>query len=200
MWKKDLRTLLLLLLTMLIWAVVYNMLTSCTKTTQRFVTTHDTVYVEHSSKDSTYEGNSAHENDFVSKVDTFVQVKTDTIIKTITKRDSVVFRDSVYVKEKGDSVYIYKEKWRERLVFMHDTLYKSRTDTLRQIVRDTIYKERTDTLRVIQFVERGDSAYRATDVGQTIVKERRTFAWLKVLGVMVAVFGAIAVWLKFKRD
>ena len=198
MWKEDLRTILLLLFFMLLFGVLYS-LSSCTKTTQKFVTTHDTVYVEHSSKDSTYEGNFGHENDFVSKTDTIIQVKTDTIIKNIVKRDSVVFRDSVYVREKGDSVYVYKEKWRERLVFKHDTLYKSRTDTLRQIVRDTVFKERTDTLRVIQFVERNDSSYLSKSDKEKVVKERRTFGWLKALGAIAVIFGIIWILDKFKK-
>ena len=199
MWKKDLRTMLLLLFTMLIWAVVYNMLTSCTKTTQKIVTTLDTVFVAHSSKDSTYEGDFGHEKDFVSKVDTFVQVKTDTIIKTITKSDSVILKDSVYVREKGDSIYIYKEKWKERLIFMRDTLYKSRTDTLRQIVRDTVYKERTDTLKVIQFIERNDSSYQSKADKEKIIKEKRTFGWLKMLAFIIAIFFIFAILNKIKH-
>ena len=183
---------------MLLFGVLFS-LSSCTKTTQKIVTAHDTVYVEHSSKDSTYDGHFGHENDFVSKTDTIIQVKTDTIIKNIVKRDSVVVRDSVYVREKGDSVYVYKEKWRERIVFMHDTLYKSRTDTLRQIVRDTVYKERTDTLRVIQFIERNDSASHSKTDKEMTVKERRTFGWLKIAGLLAAVFAGIAVWLRIRK-
>ena len=199
MWEEDLRTILLLLFFMLLFAVVYS-LTGCTKTAQKIVTTHDTVYVGHTMHDSTYTADSAHEKDFTSKTDTVYMVRVDTVHKTDVRHDSVLVRDSVYIRERGDSVYIYKEKWRERLVFARDTLYKSRTDTLRQIVHDTVYRERTDTLRVIRFVDRGDTSYISKSDREKVVKERRTFAWLKVLGVMVAVFGAIAVWLKFKRD
>lgn len=199
MWKKDLRTLLLLLLTMLVWAVVYNMLTSCTRTTQKLVTTHDTVFVAHSSVDSTNTHHGASDSLVTAKTDTVYQVKTDTVVKTVTKCDSVVVRDSVYVREKGDSVYIYKEKWRERLVFAHDTLYKSRTDTLWRVSRDTVYQSKTDTVTIYRFVERNDSAYQSKSDKEKVVKEKRSFAWLKILGVFVLIFGGIALWLKLKK-
>lgn len=199
MWKKDLRTLLLLLLTMLIWAVVYNMLTSCTRTTQKLVTTHDTVFVAHSSVDSTNTHHGASDSLVTAKTDTVYQVKTDTVVKTVTKCDSVVVRDSVYVREKGDSVYIYREKWRERLVFAHDTLYKSRTDTLWRVSRDTVYQSKTDTVTIYRFVERNDSAYQSKSDKEKVVKEKRTFGWLKILGVFALIFGGIALWLKLKK-
>ena len=199
MWKKDLRTLLLLLLTMLLWAVVYNMLTSCTKTTQKLVTTHDTVYVAHSSVDSTNTHHGTSDSLVKSKTDTIYQVKTDTIIKNIVKRDSVVVRDSVYVREKGDSVFVYKEKWRERLVFAHDTLYKSRTDTLWRVSRDTVYQSKTDTVTVYRFVERNDSAYQAKSDKEKVVKERRSFAWLKILGALLICLAGFGIWYKINK-
>ena len=197
MWKKDLKTLVLLLLTMLVWAVVYNMLTSCTKTTQELVTTHDTVFVAHSSVDSTNTHHGASDSLVTAKTDTVYQVKTDTVVKTVTKRDSVVVRDSVYVREKGDSVYIYKEKWRERLVFMHDTLYKSRTDTLWRVSRDTVYQSKTDTVTIYRFVERNDSAYQSKSDKEKVVKEKRNW-WPKILGIFI-IITVIGVWLKFRK-
>lgn len=199
MWKKDLRTLLLLLLTMLMWAVVYNMLTGCTKTTQKLVTTHDTVFVAHSSVDSTNVQEKASDSLVTAKTDTVYQVKTDTVVKTVTKRDSVVVRDSVYVREKGDSVYVYREKWRERIVFAHDTLYKSRTDTLWRVSHDTVYQSKTDTVTIYRFVERNDSAYQSKSDKEKVVKEKRTFGWLKTLGVLALIFAGIGLWLKFKK-
>lgn len=197
MWKKDLRTLLLLLLTMLLWAVVYNMLTSCTKTTQKLVTTHDTVYVAHSSVDSTNTHHGAADSLVKSKTDTIYQVKTDTIIKNIVKRDSVVVRDSVYVRDKGDSVFVYKERWRERLVFAHDTLYKSRTDTLWRVSSDTVYQSKTDTVTIYRFVERNDSSYLSKSDKEKVVKEKRNW-WPKILGIFI-LLTVIGVWLKFRK-
>ena len=177
MWKKDLKTLVLLLLTMLVWAVVYNMLTSCTKTTQKLVTTHDTVYVAHSLIDSTYESNSAHEKDFTSK--------TDTIIKTDIRHDTITLRDSVYVREKGDSLYIYKEKWRTKIDIRHDTILKVKTDTL--------YRTRTDTLTIIRYTDRTDSAYTASHNSQKQVRQRRTFPWWSVPLSLLVLFAVIRI-------
>ena len=198
MWKKDLRTILLLLFFMLLFGVLYS-LVSCTKTTQELVTTHDTVFVAHSSVDSTNTHHGASDSLVTAKTDTVYKVKTDTIIKNIVKRDSVVVRDSIYVRERGDSVYIYKEKWRERLVFAHDTLYKSRTDTLWRVSRDTVYQSKTDTVTIYRFVERNDSAYQSKSDKEKVVKERRTLGWLKVLGVFALVFGALGVWRWLRR-
>ena len=184
---------------MLLWAVVYNMLVGCTKTTQELVTTHDTVFVTHSSVDSTNTHHGASDSLVTAKTDTVYKVVTDTVVKTVTKKDSVVVRDSVYVREKGDSVYIYKEKWRERLVFAHDTLYKSRTDTLWRVSRDTVYQSKTDTVTVYRYIERNDSAYTSKTDKEKVVKEKRTFAWLKTLGVLALIFAGIGLWLKFKK-
>ena len=197
MWKKDLRTILMLLLMMLLWAVVYNMLTSCTKTTQKLVTTHDTVFVAHSSVDSTNTHQKATDSLVTAKTDTVYQVKTDTLVKTVTKLDSVVVRDSIYVRERGDSVFVYKEKWRERLVFAHDTLYKSRTDTLLRVSRDTVYQSKTDTVTIYRFVERNDSAYTSKTDKEKVVKEKRNW-WPKILGILIAIT-IIGLWLKYRK-
>ena len=196
MWKKDLRTILLLLFMMLIFGVVYS-LVSCTKT-QESIVTHDTVFVAHSITDSVQTHHGVSDSLVKAHSDTLYVVKVDTLKKTVVRQDSVVSRDSVYVREKGDSVYVYKEKWRERLVIMRDTLYKSRTDTVLKIVRDTVYKAVHDTIRLYKSVGRNDSAYHSVDANKKVVKERRTLSWLKVLGVMVLVFGGIAWWRKFR--
>ena len=44
--------------------------------------------------------------------------------------DSVYKRDSVYVKEKGDTVYIYKEKIRDRYRYIHDTIRLVKADSV----------------------------------------------------------------------
>ena len=196
MWKKDLRTILLLLFLMLIFGVVYS-LVSCTKTQESLVT-HDTVFVAHSLTDSVKTHHGASDSLVKAHSDTLYVVKSDSVSRASASVDSVYVRDSVYIREKGDSVYVYKEKWRERLVFMRDTLYKARTDTVLKIVRDTVYKAVHDTVRSVRYVERSDSAYHSVDANKKVVKERRTLSWLKVLGVMVLVFGGIALWRKFR--
>ena len=183
MWRRDLRTLLLLLLTMLVWAVVYNMLTSCTRTVSKAVETHDTVWVEHHTADTT--------NVQEKATDTVYVVRTDTLTRTDIRHDSIVVRDSVYVREKGDSVYVYKEKWRTKVDVRHDTVYRSKTDT--------VVRTKTDTITVYRFVERKDSANHSSQSSKEKVKERVTISWLKILGVFVLIFGGIALWLKLKK-
>lgn len=197
MWKKDLRTILLLLFMMLIFGVVYS-LVSCTKT-QKTLVTHDTVFVAHSLTDSVKTHHGASDSLVAAHSDTLYIVKSDSVVRASASVDSFVVRDSVYVREKGDSVYVYKEKWRERLVFMRDTLYKSRTDTVLKIVRDTVYKAVHDTVCVYKSVEKGDSTYQSREMEKETIKERRTLSWLKVLGVMVLVFGGITAWRRFRR-
>ena len=50
----------------------------------------------------------------------------------IVKRDSVRFydRDSIFVREKGDTVYKYVEKWRWRDRVRVDTFYRTRIDSV----------------------------------------------------------------------
>ena len=58
------------------------------------------------------------------------KVRTDTTYITKWQRDSVWLHDSIHVTEKGDTVRIEKwhTKYKEKQV--HDTLYKSRVDSI----------------------------------------------------------------------
>lgn len=51
-----------------------------------------------------------------------IRYQRDTTYVQQVKVDSVYRRDSVFVREKGDTVFIYKERIRDRYVFRHDTL------------------------------------------------------------------------------
>ena len=53
-----------------------------------------------------------------------VQILEGLKLKTVFQRDSILLHDSIYVKESGDSIYIYKERWNTKIVLKHDTLYK----------------------------------------------------------------------------
>lgn len=55
-----------------------------------------------------------------------------TRVDTVQRWDSVYFRDSVYMATKGDTVYLTKTQWRERL----RNVYRVKTDTIMQ--RDSI--------------------------------------------------------------
>ena len=58
------------------------------------------------------------------------RVRTDTLLQSSNIRDSIYLRDSVIVREKGDTLIVerWHTAWRERLV--HDTVYRTHTDTL----------------------------------------------------------------------
>jgi len=73
-----------------------------------------------------------------------VSVRTDTVRLANIQRDSVYLHDSVYIKEwqKGDTAYlakyVTKYAWRDR--WRVDTVYKSKTDTVR--VTDYAWREK----------------------------------------------------------
>ena len=54
----------------------------------------------------------------------------DTTYVQQVKVDSIFRKDSVFVREKGDTVYIYKERIRDRYVFRHDTLRLVKVDSV----------------------------------------------------------------------
>lgn len=47
------------------------------------------------------------------------------------EKDTVYSRDSIYVREKGDTIYIYKDRYKYVDRFVRDTIY----------VADTLYKD-----------------------------------------------------------
>ena len=55
---------------------------------------------------------------------------SDTVHISHNTRDSIYVHDSTYIKEKGDTVRI--EKWHTKYIEkqVHDTIYKSRTDSV----------------------------------------------------------------------
>lgn len=61
-------------------------------------------------------------------------IQRDTTYLSSHVRDSIYLHDSVYVKEfvKGDTVYIekYKDRWRDRIREVHDTLYRTKVDSV----------------------------------------------------------------------
>lgn len=178
---KDLRTIVFLLLFMLLLAVVISM-AGCTRTVEKSVVLHDTVYSERVLTDTT--------DVYRSSADTLYILKKDTVRVVDVRRDSVAVRDSVYVREKGDSVYVYREKWRTKVELRHDTVVKARTDT--------VVKVRTDTVTVYRFAGRNDSAYHSIDANKKVVKERRTFPWLKILGAAALLLLGLFAWKKWK--
>lgn len=57
-------------------------------------------------------------------------VQRDTTYIEKMQIDSVFKYDSVYVKEKGDTLYIYKERVLNKYRYIHDTAYVVKVDSL----------------------------------------------------------------------
>lgn len=60
-----------------------------------------------------------------------VRVQRDTTYIERLQVDSLYIRDSVFIREKGDTVYQYRERIRDRYRFIHDTTFIHRTDTVK---------------------------------------------------------------------
>lgn len=58
-------------------------------------------------------------------------VRHDSVVTILYHRDSIYQHDSVYIKEKADTLLIerWHTRWRDRV--SHDTMYISKTDTIR---------------------------------------------------------------------
>lgn len=74
---------------------------------------------------------------------TRVQTQTiyvrDTTYVSKVQVDSVYKRDSVFVKEKGDTIYKYVERYRDRYKFLRDTIYRHKVDSV-YIDRERVVK------------------------------------------------------------
>lgn len=163
----------------MIWLLTfaYFCITGCTKTVKSVTGVRDTVYVEHSSTDTLNVRERASDTLYVTKVDTLYR----------TLINNVLQRDSVYIREKGDTVLVYKEHWNTE--HLHDTLYKVKTDT--------VYKVKTDTIVVYKASERDDSAYIAKEKSKEVVKQKKDWRSRLIIGLLgFAVIGTIVWWLR----
>lgn len=82
-----------------------------------------------------------------------IRYQRDTTYVQQVKVDSVYRRDSVFVREKGDTVFVYKERIRDRYVFRHDTL--------RLVKVDSVVVERVKEVKV----EKPLSAWKSAKIG-----------------------------------
>lgn len=97
-----------------------------------------------------------------------VREKHDTLVVHQVQVDSVFRRDSVFVREKGDTVYIYREHVRDRYKFVHDTT---------RLVRvDSVAVERVKEVKV----------EKPLSVGQSL--KIRAFWWLFVAALLLALW------------
>ena len=101
-----------------------------------------------------------------------VYVRDTTYISKV-QVDSVFKRDSIFVKEKNDTIYVYKEKVRDRY----------------RLLRDTIYQHSVDSMYV--------------DKVREVKVEKQLSAWqrfkLRGFWVLAAMVGGYVVW-KNRRD
>lgn len=58
------------------------------------------------------------------------EIQHDTTYVEKVKVDSLYKRDSVYIREKGDTLYVYKEHIRDRYIFRHDTVRLVKVDSI----------------------------------------------------------------------
>lgn len=65
-----------------------------------------------------------------TKYVTVPEYHTDTLIQTNVQKDSIYLHDSIHIQAKGDTVYYehWYTNYKEKLV--HDTIYKSRVDSV----------------------------------------------------------------------
>jgi hypothetical protein len=64
------------------------------------------------------------------RVITEIHYQHDTTYIQQIQIDSVYKRDSIYIKDKGDTVWIYKELWREKYKYLRDTVSIVRVDSV----------------------------------------------------------------------
>lgn len=67
-----------------------------------------------------------------------IYVRDTTYISKV-QVDSVYNRDSVFVKEKGDTIYKYVERYRDRYKFLRDTIYRYKVDSV-YVDKDRVVK------------------------------------------------------------
>lgn len=198
--EKDSRTILfgLFFLILMILVIVFS---SCTKTVSKNVEVHDTIYIAHNQVDTTSVFGFAHENNFVSKADTVLSFRIDTIVKSIVKHDSILVRDSIYIKEKNDSIYIYKEKWNTKVITNHDTIYKAKVDTIFKSVTDTVYKTKTDTIKVHHYHLENDSVvhHNTSNSKVTKVKWKWYHTVVSLLWIALTIVVAGWIWKRWKE-
>lgn len=180
---KSLKAILYVILLMLALCFAYFCVAGCNRTVKNVVTTHDTIIEVHFLHDTTNVQHTAHDTVYVGRRDTIRTYKV--------YHDSVEIRDSIFIKEKGDSVYVYKEKWNTRIDIRHDTVYKAKADT--------VYKCITDTQYIYRAVSSADSLKQSTDKQHEIVKQKRSWwSWGKYL-IPLAIFAGAFFLIKYLR-
>lgn len=66
-------------------------------------------------------------------------VRRDSLYIYKEKLDIIYVRDSIFIREKGDTVFQYVERWRYHDRVTHDTIYRSKVDSV-YVDRVTVQK------------------------------------------------------------
>lgn len=82
-----------------------------------------------------------------------IYVRDTTYISKV-QVDSVYKRDSVFVKEKGDTIYKYVERYRDRYKFLRDTIYRYKVDSV-YVDKERVVKVEKQLTAWQQFKMRG---------------------------------------------
>jgi len=75
---------------------------------------------------------------YVPVENTRVQVRTDTVRLLQLRHDTIRERDSVAMVQRGDTVFLSRTLWRERVHERRDTVYVARRDTVRVTLREPV--------------------------------------------------------------
>ena len=88
-----------------------------------------------------------------------VSSRSDTLYKVLTHTDTVRERDSVTLVVRGDTVYLTRWQFREKVRERHDTIYRTLTDTVHveravpmPVERTRTFWERVEDKLVLPFV------------------------------------------------
>ena len=107
---------------------------------------------------------------------TRVQTQTiyvrDTTYVSKVQVDSVYKRDSVFVKEKGDTIYKYVERYRDRYKFLRDTIYRYKVDSV-SVDKERVVKVEKQLTAWQRFKMRGFWILAAVIGGYLVWKNRR---------------------------
>lgn len=176
---RNIKLIIVIIIWMFILSVIYTLVTGCTKTIKNVVEVHDTTYVTQHHTDTLLQT--------IVKTDTIKSSRTDTIHEFKVVRDSLVVRDSIFVKEKGDTIYIYKERW--------NTHYLNNDNTNNKILHDTIWSHSHDTIYLYRSITDADTTNHTSISNHEVVKQKKSWTWLKISGWLIGIFGiAFGIW------
>lgn len=111
-----------------------------------------------------------------------IYVRDTTYISKV-QVDSVYKRDSVFVKEKGDTIYKYVERYRDRYKFLRDTIYRHKVDSV-YIDRERVVKVEKELTAWQRFRLRGFWILAAMVGGFVVWKYRKIL--LRLLAKLIS--------------